>query len=302
MEALIHHFKLVTEGFRVPPGEAYAAIESPRGELGCFVLADGSAKPARVHMRDPSLREPAGAAATMARGLAASPTSIASRRDARPDPRRGRPVRRRSEGASARSRHASARLGRGRPTWTRTPPTIPDPASVDVPDALRARDRGPHGQVPRPPLGRAPGARRRAAACTAGARPRRSPGGRGDAGHARLPVERRDLLRHAAHPAGRQRATCTCARAWPATCATRVGVRGDRREAARRRASRTWSCASSSASAPATWRRWRRSTALRGPARHEEDAPELVARASRRAASPLPGRGLERRRSSGTAE
>ena len=54
MEALIHHFKLVTEGFRVPPGEAYVAVESPRGELGCFVLADGSAKPARVHMRDPS--------------------------------------------------------------------------------------------------------------------------------------------------------------------------------------------------------------------------------------------------------
>ena len=54
MEALIHHFKLVTEGFRVPPGEAYFPIESPRGELGCFVRADGSAKPARVHMRDPS--------------------------------------------------------------------------------------------------------------------------------------------------------------------------------------------------------------------------------------------------------
>jgi NADH-quinone oxidoreductase subunit D len=54
MEALIHHFKLVTEGFRVPPGEAYVGIESPRGELGCYVLADGSAKPARVHMRDPS--------------------------------------------------------------------------------------------------------------------------------------------------------------------------------------------------------------------------------------------------------
>jgi NADH-quinone oxidoreductase subunit D len=54
MEALIHHFKLVTEGFRVPPGEAYEAVESPRGELGCFVVADGSAKPARVHMRDPS--------------------------------------------------------------------------------------------------------------------------------------------------------------------------------------------------------------------------------------------------------
>ncbi|MBX5468796.1 MAG: NADH-quinone oxidoreductase subunit D [Thermoleophilaceae bacterium] len=54
MEALIHHFKLVTEGFRVPPSETYAAIEAPRGELGCFVVADGSAKPARVHMRDPS--------------------------------------------------------------------------------------------------------------------------------------------------------------------------------------------------------------------------------------------------------
>ena len=54
MEALIHHFKLVTEGFRVPPGELYYSIESPRGELGCFVLADGSSKPARVHFRDPS--------------------------------------------------------------------------------------------------------------------------------------------------------------------------------------------------------------------------------------------------------
>jgi NADH-quinone oxidoreductase subunit D len=54
MEALIHHFKLVTEGFRVPPGESYYPIEGPRGELGCFVRADGSGKPARVHMRDPS--------------------------------------------------------------------------------------------------------------------------------------------------------------------------------------------------------------------------------------------------------
>jgi len=54
MEATIHHFKLVTEGFRVAPGEVYSAIESPRGELGCYVLADGSSKPARVHIRDPS--------------------------------------------------------------------------------------------------------------------------------------------------------------------------------------------------------------------------------------------------------
>jgi NADH-quinone oxidoreductase subunit D len=55
MEALIHHFKLVTEGMRVPEGEAYYAIEGARGELGCFVRSDGSSKPARVHMRDPSL-------------------------------------------------------------------------------------------------------------------------------------------------------------------------------------------------------------------------------------------------------
>jgi NADH-quinone oxidoreductase subunit D len=54
MEALIHHFKLVTEGFRVPPGEIYYPIEGQRGELGCYVLADGSSKPARVHFRDSS--------------------------------------------------------------------------------------------------------------------------------------------------------------------------------------------------------------------------------------------------------
>ncbi|MEU4190783.1 NADH-quinone oxidoreductase subunit D [Kribbella sp. NPDC026611] len=54
MEALIHHFKLVTEGFRVPAGQAYVAIESPRGELGCHVVSDGGTKPYRVHFRDPS--------------------------------------------------------------------------------------------------------------------------------------------------------------------------------------------------------------------------------------------------------
>ena len=54
MEAVIHHFKLWTEGFTPPVGEVYVSVESPRGELGCFVRADGSSKPARVHMRDPS--------------------------------------------------------------------------------------------------------------------------------------------------------------------------------------------------------------------------------------------------------
>ncbi|MEU0089662.1 NADH-quinone oxidoreductase subunit D [Kribbella sp. NPDC006257] len=54
MEALIHHFKLVTEGFRVPAGQAYVAIESPRGELGCHLVSDGGTKPYRAHFRDPS--------------------------------------------------------------------------------------------------------------------------------------------------------------------------------------------------------------------------------------------------------
>ncbi|MGH3910576.1 MAG: NADH-quinone oxidoreductase subunit D [Pseudonocardiaceae bacterium] len=54
MESLIHHFKLVTEGFRVPPGQAYAAVESPRGELGYHLVSDGGTRPMRVHVRDPS--------------------------------------------------------------------------------------------------------------------------------------------------------------------------------------------------------------------------------------------------------
>ncbi|HVF03981.1 MAG TPA: NADH-quinone oxidoreductase subunit D [Frankiaceae bacterium] len=54
MEALIHHFKLVTEGFRVPAGQVYVPVESPRGELGYHVVADGSNRPFRVHVRDPS--------------------------------------------------------------------------------------------------------------------------------------------------------------------------------------------------------------------------------------------------------
>ena len=54
MEALIHHFKLVTEGFHVPAGQVYQAIESPRGELGVHIVSDGGTRPYRVHFRDPS--------------------------------------------------------------------------------------------------------------------------------------------------------------------------------------------------------------------------------------------------------
>ncbi len=54
MEALIHHFKLFTEGFKVPAGETYVAVESPRGEIGCYLVSDGSARPVRMHIRGPS--------------------------------------------------------------------------------------------------------------------------------------------------------------------------------------------------------------------------------------------------------
>ena len=54
MEAVIHHFKLVTQGYTVPAGEAYAAVESPRGELGVYAISDGGTSPYRVHVRDPS--------------------------------------------------------------------------------------------------------------------------------------------------------------------------------------------------------------------------------------------------------
>ena len=51
MEALIYHFKIITEGFAVPAGEVYQAVESPRGEMGYYIVSDGTAKPYRVHMR-----------------------------------------------------------------------------------------------------------------------------------------------------------------------------------------------------------------------------------------------------------
>ena len=54
MEALIYHFKIYTEGFKVPEGEAYVAVESPRGELGCYIVSDGTSKPYRMHVRGPS--------------------------------------------------------------------------------------------------------------------------------------------------------------------------------------------------------------------------------------------------------
>jgi NADH-quinone oxidoreductase subunit D len=71
MEALIHHFKLVTEGFRVPAGQVYAAVESPRGELGCHAVSDGGTRPYRVHFRDPSFTNLQSVAAMCEGGLIA---------------------------------------------------------------------------------------------------------------------------------------------------------------------------------------------------------------------------------------
>ncbi len=71
MEALIHHFKLVTEGFRVPPGQTYVSVESPRGELGAHVISDGGTRPYRVHFRDPSFTNLQAIPATTEGGMVA---------------------------------------------------------------------------------------------------------------------------------------------------------------------------------------------------------------------------------------
>jgi NADH-quinone oxidoreductase subunit D len=78
MEALIHHFKLFTEGFRVPAGETYASIESPRGEIGCYLVADGTGKPARMHIRGPSFYNLASMSPMMENRLVADAVAVIS--------------------------------------------------------------------------------------------------------------------------------------------------------------------------------------------------------------------------------
>ena len=198
MESLIHHFKLVTEGFRVDPGEVYYSIESPRGELGCFVLADGSSKPARVHFRDPSfvnlqafrdmcagrLRrrhdlQPRRCSTRSSGGSTGEPRR--RRRQQQPEPA-GRPrgdrgarprPRRRGRPRAARSRAARPSCGSGSRTLMAR---YPDRHSASIP-ALWA-------------------VQRRYGWCT----PEGIRAGRGgDAGHARLPGVGGQLLRPAAH-------------------------------------------------------------------------------------------------------
>jgi NADH-quinone oxidoreductase subunit D len=76
MESLIHHFKLVTEGFRVPEGEVYTTVESPRGELGCYVVSDGGPKPWRVKFRAPSFVALEATATCMSNALIADMIAI----------------------------------------------------------------------------------------------------------------------------------------------------------------------------------------------------------------------------------
>ncbi len=78
MEALIHHFKVFTEGFRVPEGEVYVAVESPRGELGCYLVSDGSPKPFRMHIRGPSFVNLQGLPVMMRGGLLADAVAVCS--------------------------------------------------------------------------------------------------------------------------------------------------------------------------------------------------------------------------------
>ena len=78
MEALIHHFKIFTEGFQVPEGEVYVAVESPRGELGCYLVSDGTAKPYRLHIRGPSFVNLQCLPHMMADGLIADAVAIIS--------------------------------------------------------------------------------------------------------------------------------------------------------------------------------------------------------------------------------
>lgn len=78
MEALIHHFKIFTEGFKVPEGEVYVAIESPRGEIGCYIVSDGSSTPYRMHMRAPSFVNVQALPHMMRGGLVADAVAVIS--------------------------------------------------------------------------------------------------------------------------------------------------------------------------------------------------------------------------------
>ena len=120
MESLIHHFKIVTEGFRVPEGEVYTAIESPRGELGCYVCSEGGPKPWRVKFRAPSLVALQATATWMTRR--ADRRHDRDRRVARRRDGRGRPVTDTARGDPGGAGAVPPRVALGRPARPATRP------------------------------------------------------------------------------------------------------------------------------------------------------------------------------------
>ena len=130
MEALIHHFKIFTEGFEVPEGEVYVAVESPRGELGCYLVSDGRPKPYRLHIRAPSFVNLQALPVLLRGGLMADAVAIIS--VGRPGHGRGGPLSR----LTAEDRHARQRARRA---------AIPNPRSALIPAAAtwpRSRTAG----------------------------------------------------------------------------------------------------------------------------------------------------------------
>ena len=150
MEGLIHHFKLVTEGIRVPPGQVYVAVESPRGELGVHMVSDGGTRPYRVHYRDPSFTNLQAVAATCEGGMVADAISaVASHRPG--DGRRG-PM-----SACAKRRGTDEYLANGSPVFIDLgqrpdepgPPIGGQPAyPADVDGAAGGRRPGHHRPLP----------------------------------------------------------------------------------------------------------------------------------------------------------
>ena len=126
MEALIHHFKIFTEGYKVPEGEVYTAIESPRGEIGCYLVSDGSAKPYRMHIRGALVRQHA----EPARHAPRRPGGRRHRHHLVGRPRHGGvgPMSSRSDADDASHLSPEALSGRGR-SW-RCTPTRARPSSL----------------------------------------------------------------------------------------------------------------------------------------------------------------------------
>ena len=230
MEALIHHFKLVTEGFRVPPGEAYVPIEGPRGELGCFVVADGSAKPARVHMRDPSfvnlqaLREMSWAATsrTWSRTWRCWIRSRGDRSMTTVEPEDGDGSLDSSTICAAPPARATGWLPRsGRARGSRPTRGVPEPHDVGVPAELRATIEHHMSLYPDRHSAVLP-ALRAAQRSTAGFAPGDVPGRRRDAGDARPTWSRSRASTTCSSWSRSGAARSTCAPTSPASCAARA--------------------------------------------------------------------------------